>query len=82
MIAVEDSVSEGEKVGKQVRRRVREYALYHGDTFLNIGTPEQLAKIYGVERHTIIWWATPTYLKRLGPNSNRFVSVPLPDDED
>lgn len=41
-----------------------QYALYHGDTFLTIGTTEELAKYLGVSKRTIEFYRTPTHLKR------------------
>ena len=41
-----------------------EYALYKGDTFLMIGTMDQLAEHYNVSRHTAEFWASPANIKR------------------
>ena len=42
-----------------------EYALYHGDTFIDIGTIPQLARRQGVSPHTIRFYKAPSYLKRI-----------------
>lgn len=42
-----------------------EYALYHGDTFIDIGTIPQLAKKRGVSPHTINFYKTSSYIKRI-----------------
>ncbi len=42
-----------------------EYALYHGDTFIDIGTIPQLARRQGVSSHTIRFYKAPSYLKRI-----------------
>ena len=45
------------------------YALYHGDEFIDIGTQEYLAKLLGVTKKTISFYATPTYRKRIKDNA-------------
>ena len=42
-----------------------EYALYHGDIFIDIGTIPQLARRQGVSPHTIRFYKAPSYLKRI-----------------
>ena len=54
---------------------MKEYALYRGDEFLKIGTLEELANYLKVERRTILFYASPTYLKRT--NGNGYVVVKL-----
>lgn len=54
---------------------MKEYALYRGDEFLKIGTLEELANYLKVERRTILFYASPTYLKR--HNGNGYVVVKL-----
>lgn len=46
-------------------RRKREFALYKGDKFLDIGTREELAEKFNVSVDTITFWSTPANLKRL-----------------
>ncbi len=40
------------------------YALYHGDTFIDLGTKEYLANLLGVKKKTITFYMSPTYQKR------------------
>lgn len=40
------------------------YALYHGDTFIDLGSKEQLAKKINVTITTITFYQSPTYKKR------------------
>lgn len=40
------------------------YALYHGDTFIDLGTKEYLAYILNVKIRTIDFYMSPTYKKR------------------
>lgn len=42
------------------------YALYHGDTFIDLGTKEYLAKLLNVNVKTIKFYMSPTYRKRTG----------------
>lgn len=42
------------------------YALYHGDTFVDLGTKKYLAELLKVSVRTITFYMTPTYQKRTG----------------
>ena len=44
------------------------YALYHGDTFIDLGTKEYLANILQVKIRTIDFYMSPTYKKRTNYN--------------
>ncbi|MBR4178049.1 MAG: hypothetical protein IKR57_01715 [Bacilli bacterium] len=44
------------------------YALYHGDNFIDMGTKEYLSKLLGVSEKTILFYSSPTYLKRTDGN--------------
>lgn len=44
----------------------REYALYRGDEFLDIGTKQELSKKYGLPVATIEWLSTPSGSRRTG----------------
>ena len=57
----------------------REYALYKGDKFIDIGTKEYLAKLLNVRNKTIEFYASPTHLRRVKDNS--YVVVRIEDDE-
>lgn len=54
-----------------------EYALYKGDTFVDMGTADYLAKLLNVKRETIKWLASPTARKRRkkGEDSNALICV-------
>lgn len=54
---------------------MREYAIYHGDTFLFVDTLENCAKRLGVKEDSVKFYATPTYYKRT--NGNGYVAVRL-----
>ncbi len=59
--------------------RMKEYALYKGDKFIDIGTKEYLAKLLNVRKETIEFYASPTQLKR--NRDNCYVVVRIDDDE-
>lgn len=60
-----------------------EYALYHGDKFIAIGTADELARKQGVAPETIKFYATPAYAAR-DKGQNRFIAVRISgrDEED
>lgn len=59
--------------------KMKEYALYKGDKFIDIGTKEYLAKLLNVRKETIEFYASPTQLKR--NRDNCYVVVRIDDDE-
>lgn len=50
------------------------YAYYKGDDYICDGTLEELAKRFNVGKRTIIYYATPTHIKR-NKNGIRVVKV-------
>lgn len=59
-----------------------EYALYKGDTFINLGTKKYLANFLGVSVRTITFYGTPTYRKRgVGEDGNRYILIKIEDVE-
>lgn len=59
--------------------KMKEYALYKGDKFIDIGTKEYLASLLNVRKETIEFYASPTQLKR--NRDNGYVVVRIDDDE-
>lgn len=57
--------------------RMKEYALYKGDKFIDIGTKEYLANLLNVKKETIEFYASPTKLKR---TTNGYVVIRIDDD--
>ena len=55
------------------------YALYHGDQFIDLGTKEYLAKLLNVKVETILFYSSPTYLKRT--DGNGWVVVKVEEEE-
>lgn len=66
-------------------RPVSDYAIYQGDTFLDIGTVSELAEKFKVTPETIRFWGTPAHLKRMkksdGEIGDSKIVIKL-DDED
>lgn len=56
----------------------KEYALYKGDKFIDIGTKEYLAELLNVKKETIEFYASPTQLKRI--KDNAYVVVKIEED--
>lgn len=56
----------------------REYALYKGDKFIDIGTKEYLAKLLNVKKETINFYTTSTHLKRI--KDNGYIVIRIEDE--
>lgn len=61
----------------------KEYALYKGDTFIDLGTKKYLAEKMGVKISTIHFMTTPAYKKRIKDEdySNAYICIRIEDDE-
>lgn len=57
---------------------MKEYALYRGDTFVDLGSASYLAKRQGVTKQTILYYRTPTYQKR--NNYKGYVLIKIEDE--
>lgn len=57
--------------------KIKEYALYKGDRFIDIGTKEYLANLLNVKKETIEFYASPTKLKR---TEKGYVVIRIDDD--
>ena len=40
------------------------YVLYHGDTCLGVGTPEQIECEFGIKKKLLKWYACPSVQRR------------------
>lgn len=61
----------------------REYALYHGENFIDIGTADKLAKEMGWSEQFVRWLSYPTAMRRYDEsNGNRYIAVKLTDDKE
>lgn len=59
----------------------KEYAMYKGDTFLDIGTAKELAKRHNLTVKTIWWLATARRIDRSGKTKRKYL-VPIEEGED
>lgn len=60
----------------------KQYALYRGDTFMEIGTRTQLAELLNVDAKTITFYASPAYRKRFEKSpGNMLLVIRIEDDE-
>lgn len=53
----------------------KEYALYKGDKFIDLGTKEYLAKLLNVKKKTITFYSSPAQLKRTKDNAYIVVKI-------
>lgn len=60
-----------------------DYAIYKGDKFLFLGTKKECADYLGVNEKTIMFYQTPTYLKRRekSKENNYLIVIKIEDDE-
>lgn len=64
-------------------RERKEYAIYKGDKFIDLGTREYLAKRFSVTEKYISFLASPTARKRgKQDDSNKLIAVKIEDDEE
>ena len=65
-------------------RKEKIYALYKGDTFIDLGTKKYLADKLGVKKDFIEHMHTPSYRKRIeNKNSkNAMIVITIEDDEE
>ena len=60
--------------------KMRDYALYKGDKFIDVGTLKELAQRQGIKYKSIIFYGSPTYQRRTGGRG--WIVVKLEDDEE
>lgn len=59
-------------------RKVREYALYKGDDFVDIGSKVELGEKYGLSPDFIAWTTTPSGAKHCDcPNYQGYIAIRL-----
>lgn len=61
------------------RYRQRIYAVYDGDSFVDVGTKHELAERLGVTTDTIVFTASPAHKKRR-PNGRHAVFIGYEDE--
>ena len=57
------------------------YAVYKGDTFLDLGTLEELEISLHMNRKNLHWYKSPTAMKRLEKNPGSLIAILIPDDD-
>lgn len=55
------------------------YALYKGDTFIELGTKEELAQVLGVKQQTISFYMSPVHYKI--SKGNGYVVIRIEEEE-
>lgn len=55
------------------------YALYRGDTFIDMGTTRYLAQLIGVSERTIKFYNTKAYKRRRKDDGNSYVVIRVED---
>lgn len=56
------------------------YALYKGDTFLEIGTAKELAKYLNVSERTIRFYITNAYKQRRKNSNNSIIVIKIGEE--
>ncbi len=51
------------------------YAIYKGDTFIDVGTAKELARSQGIKVKTVQFYASGASKRRAGASTNRIVVV-------
>lgn len=55
------------------------YALYHGDTFIDLGSRKYIAQIMGVTERSVDWYTYPSYRKRIKDEDKRIIVIKWKD---
>lgn len=56
------------------------YAVYKGESFLDLGTAEELARKFKVKRETVWFWNSPANKKR--NRKNRIIAIKIEKEEE
>lgn len=59
----------------------KEYALYRGDEFIDLGTLRELSERLGKKPKTILCYGTPAYIRRTKDGMNGYILIRLQEDE-
>lgn len=60
-------------------RKPREYALYKGDEFIDLGTIKEMSKRLGMAQNTLRFYSSPTQSKRI--KSNGYIVIRIEGEE-
>ena len=55
------------------------YAMYKGDTFIDLGTAKELSKKHNIKVKTLYWLATAKKVDRSGKTKRKYL-VPIEED--
>lgn len=55
--------------------KVKEYAVYKGDTFIDLGTVDELAERLNLSRKTILWYASCKRWKKEAKKGNCIIVI-------
>lgn len=59
----------------------KEYALYRGDEFVDLGTLRELSERLGKNPKTILFYGTPANIRRSEDGRNSYILIRLQEDE-
>lgn len=57
------------------------YAMYKGDTFIDLGTVKELSKKHNIKIKTLYWLATAKRIDRSGRTKRKYL-IPIEEGED
>ena len=60
---------------------MKEYAMYKGDTFIDLGTAKELSKRHNIKVKTLYWLVSARRLDRSGKTRRKYL-VPIEDGEE
>lgn len=55
------------------------YALYHGDTFIDLGSRKHIARVMGVTERSVDKYTYPSYRKRIKDEDKRIIVIKWKD---
>lgn len=63
-------------------KKVKEYAMYKGDEFIDVGTIRELAEKHNAKASTLQWYAGSNRYKSLNHYKGGYTIVAIEEDED
>lgn len=61
--------------------RVKEYALYRGDEFVDVGTLREMSERLGKNPDTLRFYGSPAHMRRSAQGGEHYELFPLEEDE-
>ena len=59
----------------------KQYALYHGDEFVDVGTADEISKHTGIALRTLMFYHTPAY-RNITDERTSYRLIDLEEDEE